>query len=54
MERDYLEWINKKYNALVENKEISRVDLKLYDGKICVYRVKDTIRIDIKRSETAL
>lgn len=54
MERDYLEWINKAYKSLVDNKEIPKMEFKLYDGKISVYRVKDIIRIDIKRDETKL
>lgn len=54
MERDYLEWINKAYKTLVDNKEIPKMEFKLHDGKISVYRVKDTIRIDIKREETKL
>ncbi len=53
MERDYLEWINKTYRMLVDNKEIPKMELKTADGgKISVYRVADVIRIDIKRSET--
>lgn len=52
MERDYLEWINKTYGILVKNPEIPKRELKLIDGKISVYRVKDTIRIDINREET--
>ncbi len=53
MERDYLEWINKAYKTLVDNKEVPKMELKLADGgKISVYRVADVIRTDIKRPET--
>ena len=52
MERDYLEWINSAYKTLVDNPEIPKMELKLIDGKISVYRVVDVIRIDIKRDET--
>jgi hypothetical protein len=52
MERDYLEWISNAYKLLCENKAIPRMDLKVTDGKISVYRVRDVIRIDIKREET--
>lgn len=53
MERDYLEWINKAYRMLVDNSEIPEMELKTADGgKISVYRVVDTIRVDVKRSET--
>lgn len=53
MERDYLEWINRTYRLLVDNKEIPKMELKTTDGgKISVYRVADVIRIDIKRPET--
>lgn len=53
MERDYLEWINKTYRTLVDNKDIPKMELKLADGgKISVYRVVDVIRVDIKRPET--
>ena len=52
MERDYLEWINRAYKTLVDNPEIPKMELKLIDGKISVYRVVDVIRIDIKRDET--
>lgn len=52
MERDYLEWINKAYKTLVENKEVPKMEMKVLDGKISVYRVADVIRIDIKREET--
>lgn len=53
MERDYLEWINRTYRLLVDNKEIPKMELKTADdGKISVYRVADIIRIDIKRPET--
>lgn len=52
MERDYLEWINTAYKTLVENKEIPKMELKLIDGKISVYRVKNIIRVDINRTET--
>lgn len=52
MERDYLEWINTTYKTLVEYKEIPKMELKLMDGKISVYRVKNIIRVDINRTET--
>lgn len=53
MERDYLEWINRAYRLLIDNKEVPKTELKTADGgKISVYRVADVIRIDIKRSET--
>lgn len=52
MERDYLEWINKSYKTLVENVEIPKIELKMPDGKISIYRVGDVIRCDIKREET--
>lgn len=52
MERDYLEWINKAYAILVDNPEVPKMELKLHDGKISVYRVKDIIRVDINREET--
>ena len=52
MERDYLEWLSNAYKLLCENKAIPRMDLKVTDGKISVYRVRDVIRIDIKREET--
>ena len=52
MERDYLEWINKTYDILVKNPEIPKMELKLIDGKISVYRVKNIIRVDINREET--
>ncbi len=53
MEREYLEWINKAYRMLVDNSEIPKMELKTEDGgKISVYRVVDTIRVDVKRSET--
>ena len=53
MERDILEWINKTYRTLVDNKDIPKMELKTVDGgKISVYRVVDVIRIDIKRPET--
>lgn len=53
MERDFLEWINKTYKMLVDNKYIPKMELGLPDGgKISVYRVVDVIRIDIKRPET--
>lgn len=52
MERDYLEWINNTYRMLVDNKAIPRMDLKVPDGKISVYRVRDVIRIDVSREET--
>ena len=47
MERDYLEWVNKAYRALVDNSDIPKMELKTFDGgKISVYRC------DIKRPET--
>lgn len=52
MEIDYLVWINKAYKILVDNPEIPKMELKVIDGKISVYRVVDVIRIDIKRDET--
>lgn len=52
MERDYLEWINKAYKTLVENQEGPKMELKVPDGKMSVYRVGDVIRCDIKRDET--
>lgn len=52
MERDYLEWINRAYRILVDNPEVPKMEYKLRDGKISVYRVKNVIRIDIKREET--
>ena len=53
MERDFLEWINRTYKILVDNKDIPKMELGLPDGgKISVYRVVDVIRIDIKRPET--
>lgn len=53
MEKDYLEWIDRTYRLLVENKEIPKMEMKTADGgKISVYRVADVIRVDIKRPET--
>lgn len=52
MERDYLEWINRAYKTLVQNQEVPKMELKLIDGKISIYRVGDIIRCDIKREET--
>ena len=52
MGRDYLEWINNTYDILVKNPEIPKMELKLIDGKISVYRVKNIIRVDINREET--
>lgn len=52
MERDYLEWINQAYRKLVDDQEIPKLEMKLLDGKISVYRVGDVIRCDIKREET--
>ena len=53
MERDYLEWVNKAYRALVDNSDIPKMELKTFDGgKISVYRCGDVIRCDIKRPET--
>jgi hypothetical protein len=53
MERDFLEWINKTYRMLVDNKDIPKMEMKTADGgKISVYRVVNVIRVDIKRPET--
>ena len=52
MERDYLEWINKSYDSLIKNKELKKLEINVPDGKISVYRVKDVIRVDVKRGET--
>ena len=52
MERDYLEWINKSYGSLIKNKELKKLEINVPDGKISVYRVKDVIRVDVKREET--
>lgn len=53
MKRDYLEWIDRTYRLLIDNKEIPKMEMKLADGgKISVYRVGDVIRVDIKRPET--
>lgn len=52
MNRDYLEWINKSYNLLVNNHSIPKLELKTPDGKIIVYRVVNVIRVDIKLNET--
>ena len=52
MERDYLEWINRAYKTLVDNQEVPKMELKLNDGKISVYRWGDVIRVDIHREET--
>lgn len=52
MERDYLEWINKAYKTLVDNPEVPKMEFKVHDGKISVYRVADVIRVDINREET--
>ena len=52
MERDYLEWINRAYKTLVDNQEVPKMELKLIDGKISVYRCGDDIRGDIPREET--
>ncbi len=54
MNREYLEWINKSYKLLTENKDIPKLELKCLDGKISVYRVKNIIRIDINLTETQL
>lgn len=52
MERDYLEWINRAYKTLVDNQEVPKMELKLIDGKISVYRCGDVIRVDIHCEET--
>lgn len=52
MERDYLEWINKAYRCLCNNKDIPRMELNTIDGTIKVYRVKNIVRVDINRTET--
>lgn len=52
MERDYSEWINRAYKTLVDNQEVPKMELKLIDGKISVYRCGDVIRVDIHREET--
>lgn len=52
MERDYLDWISKAYRTLVDNQEVPKMEMKLIDGKISVYRCGDVIRVDIHRSET--
>ena len=53
MEKEYLEYIEKAYRTLVENQDVPKMEKKLPDGgKISIYRVKDVIRVDIKRPET--
>lgn len=52
MERGYLEWISNAYALLVGNQAIPKMELKLVDGKISVYRCGDVIRVDIHREET--
>lgn len=53
MRRDYLEWISRAYEILVENQEVPKMEMKTLDGgKISVYRVGDVIRTDIKCEET--
>ena len=52
MERDYLEWINRAYEALVNNQKTGTMKLRLFDGYITVYRIGDIIRVDICRNET--
>ena len=52
MERDYLEWINRAYETLVNNQKTDTMALRLFDGYITVYRLGDIIRVDICRSET--
>lgn len=52
MNRDHLEWINRAYSNLIEFQEIPKMELKVVGGKLSVYRVGDTIRIDIKTEET--
>lgn len=52
MERDYLEWINRAYEKLCKDPSLSKLEMKVHDGKIAVYRVRNVIRIDINREET--
>ena len=52
MERDYLEWINRAYETLVNNQKTGTMKLRLFDGYITVYRIGDIIRVDICRIET--
>ena len=52
MNKDYLEWINKSYRLLVDNPNMTKLELKTPDGKISVYRVVNIIRTDINLSET--
>ena len=52
MERDYLEWINRAYETLVNNQKTDTMRLRLFDGYIAVYRLGDIIRVDICRNET--
>ena len=54
MERDYLEWINHAYSTLVNNQDLTKLELKLNDGYIIVYRFGDIIAIDIQRDETKI
>lgn len=53
METEYLEYIGKAYRTLVDNQDVPKMEKKLPDGgKISIYRVKNVIRVDIKRPET--
>ena len=52
MERDYLEWINRAYEILVNSQKDTTMKLMLFDGYITVYRIGDIIRVDICRYET--
>lgn len=52
MERDYLEWINRAYETLINNQKADTMRLRLLDGYITVYRLGDIIRIDICCNET--
>ena len=52
MEHDYLEWINRAYEILVNNQKTDIMTLRIFDGYITVYRLGDIIRVDICRSET--
>ena len=52
MERDYLEWINRAYETLVNNQKIDTMTLRLFDGYISTYRLGHVIRVDVCRNET--
>ena len=54
MERDYLEWINRAYETLVNNQKADNMCLRLLDGYINLYRIGDIIRVDIYRGETIM